>query len=195
MFDSLYMMKSKIRRDLLSLFFTNPTQKYYLREIQRLLGHSAGSIRRELLKFQKDDILTTQRAGNLLYYSVNTHHPLFSELKSIVKKTIGVEGMIKDALSSIEGIDLAFIYGSFAGGKEKSSSDIDIFIVGKCKENLLIETINSLEKQLQREINYTLYSKKDFLKKKSDNDPFIKNVMKNKKIFLRGENHALRNLR
>ena len=56
MLEALYITKSKIRQALLALFFTNPSQKYYLRELQRMLGYSAGSIRRELLKFQKDNL-------------------------------------------------------------------------------------------------------------------------------------------
>ena len=68
---NLYITKSKIRQDLLALFFTNSSQRYYLREIQRILGHSAGTIRRELLRFQEDSLFTTKRNGNLLYYSLN----------------------------------------------------------------------------------------------------------------------------
>lgn len=56
MLESLYITKSKIRQDLLTLFFTNPSQRYYLRELQRILGYSAGSMRREPLKFQKDNL-------------------------------------------------------------------------------------------------------------------------------------------
>jgi len=101
MLETLYISKSKIRRDLLALFFTNPYQKYYLRELERILGYSAGSIRRELLKFQKDDLFKTEKAGNMLYYQLNTKHPLYRELKSIVAKTVGLEARIRIALSSI----------------------------------------------------------------------------------------------
>ncbi|GAH88253.1 unnamed protein product, partial [marine sediment metagenome] len=114
MLESLYITKSKIRQDLLTLFFANPSKRYYLRELQRILGHSAGSIRRELLKFQKDNLFVTQRVGNLLYYSLNTKHPLFKELKGIISKTIGIEGSLRKTLSSIKKIEIAFIFGSFA---------------------------------------------------------------------------------
>ena len=62
MLESLYITKSKIRHDLLALFFTNPSQKYYLRELQRMLGYSAGSIRRELLRFQSDNLFSIQKS-------------------------------------------------------------------------------------------------------------------------------------
>ncbi len=60
MLESLYVTKSRIRQGLLGLVFANPSQRYYLRELQRTLGYSAGSMRRELLRFQRDDLFSTQ---------------------------------------------------------------------------------------------------------------------------------------
>ncbi len=121
MLESFYISKSRIRQDLLALFFTNPRARYYLREMQRILGYSAGSIRRELLKFKNDGFLFNEKVGNLLYYKINSEHPLFNELKAIVSKTIGIEGNIRKKISSIKSINYAFIYGSFAANREKAS--------------------------------------------------------------------------
>ncbi len=191
MLESLYISKSKIRRDILILFFTNPSQKYYLRELQRQLGYSAGSIRRELLKFQKDNLFNTQMAGNLLYYTLNTKHPLFKELKTIVSKTVGVEGSLKNALSSVHGIRIAFVYGSFASKKEKGSSDIDLMIIGNPDTSLLNEKIAELEKRLKREINPTIYSMEEYRAKKKAKSGFILELIRKPKIILIGNNDDL----
>ncbi len=187
MLESLYIAKSKIRQDLLTLFFTNPSKRYYLRELERMLGYSAGSIRRELLRFQKDDLFNTQRVGNLLYYSLNTKHPLFKELKSIVSKTVGVEGSLKKVLSSIKDIKIAFIYGSFAMRRERVTSDIDLMIIGNPDISLLNEKIAELEKKLKREINPTIYSLKEYKSKKKAKSGFILDLLKNPKIMLIGK--------
>ncbi len=191
MLESLYITKSKIRQDLLALFFTNPSQKYYLRELQRMFGYSAGSMRRELLKFQKDNLLDTQRAGNLLYYSLNRKHPLYNELKNIVAKTVGVEGRLKKGLQSIKKIKLAFIYGSFANRKEKASSDIDIMIIGDPDISLINEQVTKLEKVLKREINPTIYSLKEYKAKKRAKSGFVRELLKNPKIILVGTENDL----
>jgi len=191
MLESLYIAKSKIRQDLLALFFTNPSQKYYLRELQRMLGYSAGSIRRELLKFQKDDLFDTQRAGNLLYYSLNTKHPLYKELKSIVSKTVGVEGSLKKMLQPIDKIKIAFIYGSFAMKKEGAASDIDLMIIGNPDTSYLNKKIAIAEKILKREINPTIYSLKEYKIKKKSKSGFIMELLKNPKIMLIGKENDL----
>ena len=186
MLEALFISKSKIRQDLLILFFTDPSKSYYLRELQRMLGHSAGSIRRELLRFQKDSLFVTQKVGNLLYYRLNTAHPLFEELKSIVSKTVGVEGSLRKELSSVKGIKTAFIYGSFAAKREKSGSDIDLMIIGNPDGSSLNEKIAGLEKKLQREINVTTYSPEEYKYRRKAKSGFILDVVKNPKILLAG---------
>jgi len=191
MFEALYITKSKIRQDLLALFFTNPSQKYYLRELQRMLGYSAGSIRRELLRFQKDNLFTTQKIGNLLYYSLNTKHPLFEELKSIISKTVGVEGSLRKLLSSIRQIKIAFICGSFASKSQRAASDIDLMIIGNPDISNLNEKIARLEKKLKREINTSIYSWEEYKTKKKAKGGFILDLLKNPKIMLIGKENGL----
>ncbi len=191
MIENLYISKSKIRQNLLSLFFTNPSQKYYLRELQRLLGYSAGSIHRELLRFRKDNFFNTEKVGNLLYYSLNTKHSLYKEFKSIIFKTIGIEGGLKKVLSSVNKIELAFIYGSFAGNREKASSDIDLMIIGDPDTSYLNEKIAETEKKLKREINPTIYSLEEYTAKKKAKSGFILDLLKNPKIMLIGEENDL----
>jgi predicted nucleotidyltransferase len=191
MLEALYITKSRIRQDLLALFFTNPGQKYYLRELQRILGYSAGSIRRELLRFQRDNLFNTQKIGNLLYYFLNKDHPLFEELKSIVSKTVGVEGSLRKELSSIKKIRISFIYGSFASSKPKATSDIDLMIIGNPNVSFLNEKIAKLEKRLKREINPTIYSYEEYETRKKSKSGFVLDLLKNPKIMLIGKENDL----
>lgn len=191
MLEGFYIAKSRIRQDLLSLFFTNPSQKYYLRQLERILNYSAGSIRRELLKFQKDGLFNTKKSGNLLLYSLDTSHPIFKELKSIVSKTIGVEASLKKTLATVERIKFAFIYGSFAKDKEKAASDIDLMVIGEPNASSLNEKIAELEKKLKREINPTIYSLQEYKSKKRAKSAFLIDLLKNPKIMLIGEKNAL----
>lgn len=189
--DIIKIFKSKTRKALFRLYFTNPEKSYYLRALEREMDIPVSMLRKELISLEKEGLFASSREGNLLYYQLNKKYPLYNELKNITFKTIGAQGALSKKLSSIKGINAAFIYGSYARNQENILSDIDLFIVGKIDENVLIEKVNKIEKELQREINYTLYSKKNFLKK-TENDPFIKDVLKNKKIFLIGSDNDLR---
>jgi predicted nucleotidyltransferase len=186
MLDSLYISKSRIRRDLLALFYTNPRQKYYLRELSRLLECSVGSLRRELLKFQADGLFLTERRGNLVFYSLNTGHPLYGEMKGIVAKTVGVVGSLKQALRSVPRIQTAFIYGSFASNRENPTGDIDVFIIGDVSLMDLSKALRGVQKRLMREVNPTLYARDEYLKRKAEGGEFIKEILVKPKIMLIG---------
>ncbi|MFH1772480.1 MAG: nucleotidyltransferase domain-containing protein [Candidatus Omnitrophota bacterium] len=189
--DITKVFKSKAREALFRLYFTNPDSAYYLRELERELRIPVSMLRKELIGLEKAGIFNSFKKGNLSYYSLNKKYPLFDEFKNIVFKTIGVKGLLKSALAEIKGIESAFIYGSFAKGDDDAASDIDLFIIGNINEDILIAAINSIEKRLKREINYSLYSRKDFNKKRKDKDPFVTEVIKNAKIFLVGKEHDI----
>jgi len=191
MWDILGIQKSKLRRDLFALWFANVDKKFYVRQLERLLNFSAGNLRKELKGLESNDIIYSRKEANLVYYFLNKKHPLFKEIKSIVFKTIGVEEILRHELKKITGIEMAFIYGSFAKGEESSASDIDLFIIGNPDENKLVEIIRKIEDKLDREINYSLYGKEDFKNKKKEKEPFIMDLIKNKKVFLAGDINEL----
>lgn len=180
------LISSKIRVKLLTLFFTNPESRLFLREIQRLTGQDVAGIKRELDNLVSIGLLFSEKTANLKYYLLNKDFPLYDELKSIVFKTTGVEGALREALQDFPGLDFAFIYGSYAKGKERATSDIDLFLVGKVDVSKLNIVINSLEEKLRREINYTIYQKREFNQKKKEKDGFILEILRGKKIMLKG---------
>jgi predicted nucleotidyltransferase len=189
--DITNIFKSKARKALFRLYFSNPDSEYYLRDLERILDIPVSIIRKELLRLEEDGIFMSKKKGNLVYFSLNKSYPLFDELKSIVFKTVGIKGLLKGVLSKIKGIETAFIYGSFAKNEESAKSDIDLFVMGKIDENQLVKEIGKLEKVLKREINYSLYSKSDLKKKKREKDSFILDLVENPKVFIVGSENDI----
>jgi predicted nucleotidyltransferase len=183
--------KSKTRKELFRLYFTNPDDEYYLRELERVLNIPVSMIRKELNRLEEDGIFLSREKGNAIYYLLNKSYPLFDELKSIVSKTIGVQGLLKEILNRMKGIEFAFVYGSFAKHEETAKSDIDLFIVGKLDEARLLREINKLEGKLKREINYSIFRGDEFKQKVEEKDSFIMDLHKNPKVFLIGDQHDL----
>jgi predicted nucleotidyltransferase len=185
------LFKSKTRKELFRLYFTNPDQEYYLRELERILQTPVSMVRKELTRLEDEGLFLSRKKGNLTYYLLDQSYPLFNELKSIVFKTIGIQGSLREILGRTRGIEVAFIYGSFAKHEEVGRSDIDLFIIGKVDENKLLREINKLEKVLKREINYSLFQRDEFNRKKKEKDPFITDLLRNPKIFLIGDPNDL----
>ncbi len=186
------LFKSKIRQKILARFFADENRKFYINELARLINTTQGTCRRELNKLVDMGLLTTAKEGNLLYYQVTKQNPLYTEFSAIIQKTIGIEAKLKSSLYGLKGISYAFIFGSYVKREFKPESDIDIVIIGIIKEDSLIRVFRDVEKVIGREINYHIYTEKEF-KNKLRTDSFIKNIIKDY-IIIKGDENAFREL-
>jgi len=190
MINFLEITKSRLRNKILLHFFTNIDDEMYLREMALRLKEDPGNLSKELSKLEKEGVFISQFRGKQKYFFLNKDYPLFSELKSIIFKTIGIRGSLQNIINKTSGIVSAFIYGSFATGKENASSDIDLYLIVRdsvFNENNFISKIDGLEKTISREINYIYYSEEEWEKQINENDSFIINIKMGPKIVLKGD--------
>jgi len=177
-------LSSRLRRDLLGYYFTNPSASHYLRELAGILNADPANLSRELRRLEHEGLFTSDRRGNQKHFRLNRHYPLYDEIRGIVAKTIGATGKLKAALARVEGIEEALLYGSFARNQQDQASDIDLLIIGKPEMGDLEEALRTLERQLRREINYTLLTREELESRLKKKDPFITDVWENKRIDL-----------
>ena len=188
------LFKSKIRIELLNMFFSNPDRAFYVREIEKITGEDYRNISRELRNLENIGLLKSRKEGNLKYFTLNKKFLLFEELRSIFLKTRGVAAVLKEALSKSAGIDFAFIYGSVASGKDTAKSDIDVMVIGDISLEELLKLIAGTEDVLGREVNPSLFDLKEIIKRMKEKDPFIMNGMNEPRIMLIGEDDELRKI-
>jgi predicted nucleotidyltransferase len=179
---------------LLRLFYTNPAAEYYIQEIGRILGKKPGVFQRTLYNLEAQGILASHYEANARYFQANASHPLFEEIKSIVFKTVGVTESLKEILREAGSIDFAFLYGSFAKGRENQLSDIDLLIVGSPDESVILKRLGDLERSLKREINYRIYSSLEIVEDIKNAEPFLANILAAPKVFLIGDENELRKM-
>ncbi len=181
-----YLITSKAKRSVLRLILMNPDRTFYIREIARLTGEPLNAVRRELGYLEKAELVKSHREGTLKHYSVNKEFPFYTELKKIIYATVGLGDYLTAKLPNPEQIELAFIYGSVARGEETANSDIDLFVVGDIDEAVLHNLVSQIERDTGRSINYTLMARKEFDMRIINGEPFIKRVMAEPNIILKG---------
>lgn len=179
------------RADLLNLFFNHPDDRFYMREVARLLNYDVSGIKRELDNLEKSGLLSSEKKGNLRYFFANKNSPLYSDFRNIIFKTTGIQGRLKAVFSTFTGVRLAFIYGSVARGREQRLSDVNLLVVGRIDLERLNESVRQLEQDLKREINYLVFDEADYRQKKQARDPFLRNILREPKMILVGREDEL----
>lgn len=171
MLDTL--ITSKTRMKMLLKFFMNKHSRAYLRELATEFGESTNSVRVELNNLTKAGYLKSDEQGRSIYYSVNTKHPLYPEIKNLIHKYLGidkiVDTVVNKVLQRLGSLKLAFITGDYAEGRD--SGIIDLVMVGTVDAAYLQECVAKVEKLIHRKVRTLLLSEVEFEKNRINLQP------------------------
>ncbi len=176
------------RRKVLALLLLRPDESFYVREISRIAGVPAGSLHRELKRLAEAGVVLRQPTGNQVRYQANRECPIFPELAGIFRKTAGLVDVLREALAPIEDqIRTAFVFGSFAEGRERNTSDVDLLVIGTVRFARVVEVLADLHLQLGREINPVVISPATWQEKLKARDRFVTRVAREPKMLVIGK--------
>ncbi len=183
------------RSALLAMLYGHTDQSFYLRQLVRTVGAGTGAIQRELKHLTDLGLLARRVQGNQVLYQANFHSPIFSEIKSLITKTVGIHHTIRAALVPLEAqIQIAFIYGSIARQTERANSDVDLMVLGDASFSDIVAALGPAQRVLAREINPNVFSVTEFRSKLAARNHFLRSVMKEKKLFVLGTENDLKKL-
>jgi len=186
--QAIELMFGVYRRELLALLLLRPDEDFHLRALERMTGIPAGSLHRELKALFEAGLLLKAQQGNQVRYQANRACPVYEELAGIFRKTVGLAGVLSDALTDLSGrIDLAFIFGSLAVGRQKYSSDVDLMIIGDISLLEVVKALASAQEKLGREINPVVMTAGKFGSQAEKKERFISRVVEEPKIFVIGD--------
>jgi predicted nucleotidyltransferase len=181
------------RGRVLSLLYGAPDESFFVRQIARQVETSVGTVQRELALLADVGLIKRSDLGSPVFYWANQEHPEFPELRALLAKTTGVFQMLKAALAPLlSRISVAFVYGSVARGEEKAASYIDLMVIGAISLDEVLDAVGSVEKQLRRPVNPTIYSLEDVRARLREGNHFLQSLKKSKKVFLIGDEDEFR---
>ncbi len=183
------------RSALLALLFGHTDESFYVRQMARAIGGGHGALQRELKHLTEMGLLVRTTRGNQVLYQANPRSPIYSEVRSLIAKTVGVHDSIRSALATLaDRIQISFVYGSVARQEERNNSDIDLMVLGDASFSEVVSALSPAQKVLGREINPTVFSVLEFRSKLRVGNHFLKNVVNGRKLFLIGTQRELAKL-
>ncbi|HKZ57878.1 MAG TPA: winged helix-turn-helix domain-containing protein [Thermodesulfovibrionales bacterium] len=175
------LFSSSIRADVLSLLLNSPDEQFYIREIAELLRKNPSGVKRELDNLEKMGIVISEKVANLKYFRANTESPLFSELKNLITKSLGLPGALKAVLRA-SGAKVAFLYGPYAEGLDVNT--VNLFVIGA--QSSLTKELKDIERRFDRKINCTIIDEDEYKMKRKKGDSYLKKLLSDKRIILIG---------
>lgn len=184
---------SEARAAVLTWFSLHPGEEALLRDLAAECGLSVTPVHRQLRKLEDIGIVESRILGTARAYRLRRDFPGQTALGDLVKRTAGTAAMLDEALGDLP-IDVAFIFGSVANGTDGPGSDVDVFIVTGVPGLDISSRLFDLQAELLREINGVTKTPDEFRSEMANPSAFLMNVMRLDKIFVRGDEDALRRL-
>jgi predicted nucleotidyltransferase len=184
---------TKTQQRVLRVLFGQPDRSFYASELIRDAGTGSGAAQRELARLEDSGLIVARRIGNQKHYQANAASPLYSELRNIVLKTVGLAEPLRDALRPVaSNIRAAFVFGSVAKAADKAGSDIDLMVVSdKLSYGDVFGAVDKLSRTLGRNVNPTVYSAAEFSKRAKNENAFITRVLEGPKLWVIGTENDL----
>jgi predicted nucleotidyltransferase len=182
---------SRVRIQLLSHFLMNQETREHIRALASRIDAQYSAVWKELNNLENAGLLRSESIGGRKIFSLNPNASIIPELRSILLKTVAVGDYVRQSIGNIKGIKAAFIFGSYAKGEMDADSDLDLMLIGEIDVEKISPVIDKLESQLQRDVNYILFTENEWDSRLEREDPFVVNVQDEQKIMLIGSQDDL----
>ena len=167
---------SKTRVKLLRHFLSDPGQKYYVRELTRLLSDHINAIRHELGNLENAGLVTKKKAQGKLYYRLNLASSGMQELRELFMKQPevaledeGTESVRSNNAPNIGNVKLLVQTGKFV---KKTDTPADLLVVGEIDEDLFKVYVKELEEK-HGDIRFSTMSEAEYTYRRQLFDRFI----------------------
>jgi predicted nucleotidyltransferase len=159
--------------------FGQPQRWYHIQELIRLTSLASASLQREIKRLHVAGLVVEERLGNLRRVKANTESPIYTDLASLVRKTLGAVPAIQQALQPLsDRLQLALIFGSVAKNTEHVGSDVDLLLVSADVQLAqALAVLLPLEEKLGRRIEVKLYTPAEFNARREEEGSVVQRIL------------------
>lgn len=163
----------------LAWVYGQPERWFHIQELLRLTCLASASLQREITRLHGAGLLVDERIGNLRRVRANPNSPVFQELVTLVRKTLGVVPTLTEALRPLASqLQLALVFGSVAQGTDHAASDMDVLLVSNTLSlHDLLTALLPVEQRLGRRVEPLLYTVAEFAARREDAGSVLQRIL------------------
>lgn len=160
-----------------------------LSDLSKFTKSALPTVHHEVERLEEAGVITSERIGNVRLVRPNPRLGYAEDLRSLLLKTYGPVAVLIGLLDDVEGIQEAYIFGSWArryeGETGRLPGDIDLLVVGTPDPEDVYEVCRKAEERLGNAVNPSILTKAEWTKPKS---LLVESVKKGPRVqLLRGD--------
>lgn len=174
-------------------FVLHGHEPWHVRGLQRRSGLSMSSLNRELRRLESRGLLERMDDGGRALYRAAENHPAWTTLRQVVRDFADPAEVVEEAIAGIEGIDAAFVFGSFARGDAGEHSDMDVLVVGDIEEDSALgRQAAEASVLLGRLVEVRAYSREKLQRQFESGNAVLGRILAGPKRWIVGDEDSLR---
>lgn len=149
--------RSEQQLRILGVLFTDSVDELTIGELAKRADVAQATASREVARLEEHGLAIGRSIGRNRLIQPNWSLPWAPELRSILAQTVGVLGRLSETLSGVIGVEVAFIFGSWAarytGEPGPFPQDVDVVVIGNAVLRTVRKVCRKVEEDLRIEIN------------------------------------------
>ena len=142
---------------MLGQLFLHSDHEQTIADLEAATGIPQQTVSREVDRLVRAGLLDDRRQGRMHFVRPNPANPYFPELSGLLLKALGPRSVLSEQLEGLEGIDDAFLFGSWArryeGEQGAPPGDIDVVNIGEPDVDNVYEACRQAGAILGQEVN------------------------------------------
>jgi len=163
---------------ILAVLFSDAPEELSVGELAERAGVAQATASRELARLAQHGLVVTRPLGRNTLVRANWDLPWAKELRSILVQTVGVLGRLAEVLHDVDGVEEAFVFGSWAARYEGQPGlpprDVDVLVVGDAPLRAVRRACREVAQQLRVEINPVVIDRERWSSKRPE--PFVEEL-------------------
>ncbi|HEX8696480.1 MAG TPA: nucleotidyltransferase domain-containing protein [Longimicrobium sp.] len=177
---------------LVVFFAVHPGGRFHLRELKRLTRLSSASLQHELRRLARIGALRREEEGARAVFSADESHPAWRAWMLLLRSGASPADVLREALVDAEGLEGAFVFGSWARGDARPDSDVDVFLIGSDDARLRAgRSLSEAELLVGRELDVIGYDAEQLARRVRSGNAFVRRVLAGPMEWVRGGPEAL----
>ena len=139
-----------------------PAEEMSMTDLAERAGLPYPTVHREVARLLDAGLLVDRRVGRTRLVKGNEQSPLLAPTREILLTVTGPVVLLREALDDLDGIERAFLFGSFAarakGEPGPPPNDIDLMVIGRPDTRAVYRVCREVSDSVGRIVNPTIMS-------------------------------------
>ena len=167
----------------------NDTKLLGARALAREAGVPYGSINKTLHELVQSQLVVREEADHGPAYRAPFEDVRLKGLFLLIRQDSDVVDHLKRALKPFKEAAYAGLFGSFAAGRTRRDSDIDLLVLEthELDRFAVMTALSKASDKVGRQVSPQIYSQEEFREKVATGDPVVADILATPRIDLKGE--------